>query len=54
MRWRSECTKRAPRSAPPLATTDKVAAGLFAMLLLGETLADRQMFAYQTEKSAAS
>jgi steroid 5-alpha reductase family enzyme len=30
--------------------TDSVAAALFALLLLGETVADRQMFAYQTEK----
>lgn len=34
----------------PLGPLDLVAAGLFVMLLAGETVADIQMFNYQTEK----
>lgn len=38
------------QSEREMEATDFVAAGLFVLCLLGETVADRQMFAYQTEK----
>jgi steroid 5-alpha reductase family enzyme len=34
----------------PLSALDFVAAGLYALLWLGETIADLQMFDWQTEK----
>lgn len=40
----------AVQSLAPLAPLDFAAAFLFALLLVGETVADRQMFSYQTEK----
>lgn len=38
------------QSAAPLSALDYVAAVLFLVLVLGEAVADAQMFAFQTEK----
>lgn len=38
------------QSAAPLSALDHVATGLFLVLVLGEAVADAQMFAFQTEK----
>jgi steroid 5-alpha reductase family enzyme len=41
-------------SATPFGTLDAIAAGLFAFLLLGETVADAQMWRFQQAKKEAS